>query len=277
MKKAAEPPQDNTQSSKKETRQSFKKAQENQILQQSLPSKIILKKSRKSISTKSNVVFGTQNTPEQIENKLFILFDQLFPKAINDINVISDLLSVQNLRIIVRILNLCTVQDLSTFRKTTLCEKLQKHFQTEHMHEMYEKFLRYQEKIKEEKQKEHELKQQQKKRKEEEEKLLLMAMNEEEEDDSIPDPLEKDEVYQHGNIKKVATPSRIKVQHSEPKGKKVEIPRLIYDDTFDATKAVNFLKIANNFVLEVSERINEMERAVSIMSLRLAELENLYK
>ncbi|KAH0790617.1 hypothetical protein GPJ56_005472 [Histomonas meleagridis] len=213
--------------------------------------------------------FESQHTPEQIEMNIIRLYGNLYPQAIIDPGILSDRISVHELRIIVRVLKICTSADLNSLRKPDLCEKLQSYLQSEHMMEVYQNYVKEKEEARQERIRKREERQ---KQKEELMKKELADLDEEEE------PLEtiEEEEEKSYQLTKKAVPSRLKIPNKPIEGEKIEIPRLIYDETFDPTAATQFLVTANKFVLEVSERLSEMERAVSIMSRRLAELEKIY-
>lgn len=322
-------------------------------------------KSHPSHSTRGAPSFESQMSPEQIETNLIKLFGNNFPEAAKDNLVLSDGLSVRDLRIIVRVLKLCGPSQVNV-RKPILCDFLMKHMQKDHMMESYKKFTEEKEKARLARQKSRE----------EKTKHALEAqsqntvtketapaapttvlattrsqtrhsMNEKsnanssdrrstqqnQRTTSISTTREKqssassNSAQSHSNINMnlnsavnsnsgghvppivplpgltAATSIVVNLgggnsnlssgittrygasslgQNSNNQApplprtrytKEVIIPRLKYDVSFDMKNALDVLQKCNQFVLDVSEKLTEMERALSIMAFKIAELE----
>ena len=121
-----------------------------------------------------------------------------------------------------------------------------------------------------------------KKKKEEKKDDNNKGNSDEEEEDEISD--EESEQRENklkknngnGNNHKRTFPTRKKPQSNGSNLKNIVIPRLKYDEDFNVERAVKFIQSANEFINHVSDRLDDIERAMSIMSFRLSELEKIY-
>jgi hypothetical protein len=77
------------------------------------------------------------------------------------------------------------------------------------------------------------------------------------------------------SIRSEPPPGRRRQVSQEPT-KSILIPRLKYDNTFHAEAALEFVIECNRFVQQLSDRISELERAVSVLHARIVELEVYY-
>lgn len=336
-------------------------------------------KSHPSHSSRGAPSFESQMTPEQIETNLIKLFGNNFPDAAKDNIVLSDGLSVRDLRIIVRVLKLCGPSQVNV-RKPLLCDFLMKHMQTEHMTESYRKFTEEKERARLARQKSREEKtkhtletQSQNTNSAAKETPIPTTstgiattrsqarhnMNEKlssnstdrrstQQNQRSATTREKQSVSSNSGgassysntsqsginlnapgvnsnmanhiptiipLPGLAAAASIVVNLGGAKSnaninsasllnpgngagfdntiagqnptnqvpqfaktryvKEVTLPRLKYDESFDMKKALDILQECNNFVLMVSDRLTEMERALSIMTFKIAELEKI--
>lgn len=333
-------------------------------------------KSHPSHSTRGAPSFESQMSPEQIETNLIKLFGNNFPDAAKDNIVLSDGLSVRDLRIIVRVLKLCGPSQVNV-RKPLLCDFLMKHMQSERMTDAYKKYAEEKErarlarlKSREEKTKHTSEAQNQNavsvtkeapiptttttvattrsqarrsiieksntnsnasttdRRAPQQNQRSIQSSGREKQPvplisgisssnfSNIPQPglnnlssvtssninfsnhvppprihTAAEIVVKNGggnsntNITTISSSvASVDVQMTKDQSttyakarvvKEITIPRLKYDSTFDMKNALNILKECNDFVLKVSDRLSELERAISIMAFKIAELEKI--
>lgn len=230
-------------------------------------------------SVKNAALFNYKMTESQIQRNVIKLYDEQFMQAIYDSEILSDRVSVQDLKIIMRGLNIASGHALNA-KKQILIEQLQSYLQSDFMKELYDKYLLEREENK--KKREEKMK----KKKEEKKDDNNKENKDEEEEDEISD--EESEQRENklkknngngninNNIHKRTFPTRKKPQSNGNNLKNIVIPRLKYDEDFNVERAVKFLQSANEFINHVSDRLDDIERAMSIMSFRLSELEKIY-
>lgn len=324
-------------------------------------------KSHPSHSTRGAPSFESQMSPEQIETNLIKLFGNNFPEAAKDNLVLSDGLSVRDLRIIVRVLKLCGPSQVNV-RKPILCDFLMKHMQKDHMMESYKKFTEEKEKARLARQKsreektKHALEAQSQntatkettpaasttvlattrsqtrhsmneksntnssdRRSTQQNQRTTSSSTTREKQSSASSNSAQSHSNVNMNLNSAASSNSNSGGHVPPiiplpgltaaasivvnlgggnsnlnsgittrfgasslgqnpnnqapplprsrYNKEVIIPRLKYDVSFDMKNALDVLQKCNQFVLDVSEKLTEMERALSIMAFKIAELE----
>jgi hypothetical protein len=75
--------------------------------------------------------------------------------------------------------------------------------------------------------------------------------------------------------KPVVSRRRATSDDSQPR-RLISVPRLKFDKTFHMESALEFVVDCNRFVVQLSDRISELERATSILLSRIDELEKYY-
>ncbi|EAX96561.1 hypothetical protein TVAG_041630 [Trichomonas vaginalis G3] len=103
-------------------------------LRQELSQQQIISKPR---GVKTNIQFYQEMSYEQACFGLLNIFTNNYDKACNDISIISDYLSVRDLRTLVRVLNLCEISDLFNHRKPVLCLMIQSFLNQPLMKDLY--------------------------------------------------------------------------------------------------------------------------------------------
>jgi hypothetical protein len=197
------------------------------------------------------ITFESSLSPEETEQRLCQVLGGSFHDAAMDEAVLSDRLSVKDIRIILRVLGLVHSDQINS-RKRFLMEKLQDFLKGDRMTDVYSKFL--------------DDVSQAEARKESEKKKRNVT-----EETESADSTDKSAGYVHRTLS---------VQRKKPEErvrKVIMIPRLRYDQTFDVVLVVNFLKECNDFILQLSDRLMEMERAVCVLMARIGELEEYYQ
>lgn len=226
-------------------------------------------------SAKNAALFNNKMTELQIQRNVIRLYGEQFMQAIYDSEMLSDRVSVQDLKIIMRGLGIASGHALNA-KKQLLIEQLQSYLRSDFMKELYDKYLVEREENK--KKREEKMK----KKKEEKKDDNNKGNSDEEEEDEISD--EESEQRENklkknngnGNNHKRTFPTRKKPQSNGSNLKNIVIPRLKYDEDFNVERAVKFIQSANEFINHVSDRLDDIERAMSIMSFRLSELEKIY-
>ncbi|OHT03104.1 hypothetical protein TRFO_06742 [Tritrichomonas foetus] len=247
-------------------------------------------KSHASHSAKGAITFESQMSIEQIELNLIKIFGNQFPEASVNELALSDRLSVRDLRIIVRVLKLCDPSQVNV-RKPLLCDYLMKHMREDHMTEVYEKYQEEKEKARlaRMKSKEEKTKTRAQTRSESQASSLSVSHSSSSSQQQISQPSEPQHERNMPNsesnnalAKSTVTREKSKPEMISPSLVKnratceVTIPRLKYDSTFNVKSALATLESCNKFVITVSQRLEELERALSIMSIKVSELEKFY-
>lgn len=229
---------------------------------------------------KNAALFNSKMSESQIQRNVIKLYGDQYMEAIADTDVLIDRVSVQDLKVILRGLRLAAGHALNA-KKQILASQLQSYMQSDHMKELYEKYLVDREEQRKERQRKREEKLKNRKDDNGDEKSNGGKSEEEEDEMSDSENEQKDAGKQkkgNGNNgqHKRTFPMRRKPQSSGNNTKNIVIPRLKYEGDFDVERAVRFIQSANEFINHVSVRLNDIERAMSIMSFRLSELEKVY-
>jgi hypothetical protein len=193
--------------------------------------------------------FDSQTSPEETERRLCSLFGPDFAEASENEFTLSDRLSVRDLRIVIRVLDLMPA-DAVNVRKPILCDCLQHFFKSERMRKAYAEWQETSRK-----------------------KEIAEAP-------PPPGPKEPAEIKRAkspGGDRPAPVVTRRRLGGDERVRKVVVVPRLRFDRQCEGEAMVGFLTECNRFVWELSERIGEMERAVSILYARIVELERFYQ
>jgi hypothetical protein len=197
------------------------------------------------------ITFESHLSTEETEQRICQVLGSAFHDAAVDEVVLSDRLSVKDVRIILRVLSLVHSDQINS-RKHFLIEKLQDFLRSDHMTDVYAKYL-------------DEVSQAEARKEADKKKRSTV-----DETDSTESP-ERSSAYAHRTL------SLAKKRQEERAKKVIVIPRLRYDQTFDVAQVIDFLKDCNDFVLQLSDRLSEMERAVCILMARIGELEEYYQ
>lgn len=224
------------------------------------------KKSRGQIFHSKGIKFISQMSAHSTERNLLRLFCDNIHEAINNKNFVADRLSAYDLRIIVRNLKLCEASQIN-LKKPILIGFLQNYLKDIENLEF----------------KISEIKQSMSKDSNTAEKQALgrskrvkpeNTSSNHHEQTSSPKISQSDTSLKHlsddHNDQFDAIIERV------PNNSDVLIPRLKLDKSFDLKEALNVIQRCNEFVIQVTEKISELERAVSIMSFKIAELSKLY-
>jgi hypothetical protein len=188
-----------------------------------------------------SIAFDSQLAPEETEMRLCKLFGNAFPLTGDDDRGIYDRLSVRDLRVIIRVLDLRPADQINV-RKPELVDCLQRHLLSDHMMAVYTQYLA-----------------------------------DKEERAKAREKTERKKVEKPVRIEPVERISAISRRKPDGTPKKVFlIPRLKNDKTFSMQPALDFLVECNRFVNDMSDRFTEMERAVSVLNARIDELEVFY-
>lgn len=240
---------------------------QDEVIAEPRPKRMGKKRSIKSgqANPKLNSVFETMLGVKTTEQNLFLLFEDNYEQACTDDNIISESLSAQALRIIVRVFKLVDPQHGNP-RKAYLCANLKKYLASDEMREKRVKFFENRDP------KNLNVKKPEKQRKASE---------------NSPSDNEQSELSDESEEKQPAistqkSPGRKKGSNKDKDNPEprfipgVTIPRLKYDATFNTKKALDFITTCNKFIWELSERISEMERALTILNRKLDEIEQYY-
>ena len=246
-------------------------------------------KAMKSHPNKISIVFDSQMSIEQCELNLFKLFGASYPEATVEELIVFDKLSVKELRVIVRVLKICDASQLNV-RKPMLCEYLQNYMKTDDMMEKYERYNEEKEtnKVSRQKSKNEKNKSPYKKdnkntsfsqRSISDTGLDLVSKKSENNDKNDRDDkpnlnskVNSPRSSKEKNKSDSASPMKFKTRDTI----EVVIPKLKFDSTFDVKKALHTLESCNKFVNQVSDRLYEIERALSILTFKVSELEKYY-
>jgi hypothetical protein len=192
--------------------------------------------------------FDSQTPPDETERRLVALFGPDFQEACVDDWTLSDRLSVRDLRVVIRVLDLLPADQVNV-RKPVLCHSLQRHLQAPHMQAIWKQHMETRAESKEES---------------------------EPSDEKEEKPKRQERTRQPASDRPAERPTRRK-QSSEEKARRVVIvPRLRMERPFPLEEAVEFLRDCNQFVRLLSERIAEMEKAITILLTRIKELDKAY-
>jgi len=93
--------------------------------------------SKKSRSIRTNFSFEGTLSVEQVNSGLIKVFGSSFKEACSDSSVVSDFLSVKDLRGIIKNLKICEPTELFNYRKGMLCAMVQSHMLTDSMQQLY--------------------------------------------------------------------------------------------------------------------------------------------
>lgn len=203
----------------------------------------------------SKVLFDSQIPAEETEQKICELFgDQLVEAAMNDL-IISENLSVRDLRVIIRVLDLMTAEQVNV-RKSILIECIQNFLKGERMKEVYSKYLEEMEERGEiEKERADEIRKRH----------------------AVLEPVEIVKVEEPVKVKAPPSPVRRRSPStsalaSESGGKRVAVPRFRLDPSVSIDEQLAFISEMNQFVVNVNRNLCEMERIASVLADRCAEL-----
>lgn len=269
-------------------------------------------KSHASHPVRGSPTFDSQMTQEQAEINLIKLFGNAFLDASKDSLILSDKLSVRDLRIIVRVLRLCGATQVNV-RKPVLCDYLMKHMQKPRMISLFTSYNEEKEKnraarmkSREEKAKNAEQAEQSKKSNRLERSSTSSTRSNRKDNQStstrhsstappspkrqssagnLPLSLTTSSSAESGNksyssqLTSVGSRSNISSVDDQRNraGNEVVVPRLTFDSTFNVKQSLDILQKCNAFVLDVSNKLTELERAVSIMAYKISELEQYYE
>lgn len=216
------------------------------------------------------ITFTSQLSIEATEENLAKVFMKNYEDATKQQLVVSDQLSVRDLRVIVRVLKLCD-STAGNQRKPYLCQMIQNHMKTKAMRAIHERVVN--------------------------ENLIKMASSENDtntrsnttnptsadtEENRGSFDKDGDKHHSHsGRSKKRKANKTIIENTTENQTKQTDpnapiIPRLVLDESFSLPVALEFLQKCNQFVWEISDRLTEMERALTIINRKLDEIEVFY-
>jgi hypothetical protein len=183
------------------------------------------------------IAFHSHMTREESEKQLFQLFGSTFRLAGVNACAMSDRLSVHDLRIVIRVLDLLP-SDKVNVRKPLLVDCLQAYFRSERMLTLHDQYM------------------------------AELPPERVASPPPVPPPKPVRRTQERG-------PPTRRLVNDEPK-KSILVPRLKYDKTFQTEAALEFVLECNRFMQQLSDRISELERAVSILLARIVELEVYY-
>lgn len=224
----------------------------------------------KSREIKSQVNFDQNMNYESICVSLIKVFISNYDSACENDSIISDYLSVRELRTIVKALKLCDGSDIFNHRKPSLCQMVQAFISTDEMKNRHKKYIEEREriaKIRAEKKLERQ------KAQEKENRLV-----------SSKKPTKPKEITTN-----VKTKELYDIEEKQPKKEKsmpiimttLQIPTCTLNTSpktiADSAKALQVLKKLNGYIWELSARISELERAASMLLIKISEAEKLYE
>lgn len=127
-------PQDVATSPRREEKMQQTKEQQNNYMNSS--ENFAISKPR---GIKTNISFSIDMPYDEICRNLTTVFDSNYSDACSELDIISDYLSVRDMRTIVRNLNLCDTSELFNYRKPALCVMIQSFLNQPFMIDLHEK------------------------------------------------------------------------------------------------------------------------------------------
>ena len=195
----------------------------------------------KARAIRTNIPFDASLSYDQVCLNIIKVFEKKYFDAIKDDFLLSDYLSVRDLRVIIKTLKICDSSDLFNHRKPILCYKLQNFMKTELMIDKYNKYM-----LNKNEQPNNTI-------------IEVLPLIKENKIDShinenkpIISPIQNESI---NNFRRFLKPSNFE----------------------ESQQAILFLQETNQFIFKISERITELERAISILLQRINEIELKFK
>lgn len=226
----------------------------------------------KSSNKKRN--FTTAMSQEQVKEALARIFASYYENDSLDQNAISENLSVRKLRVIVHTLKLSTVAETSV-RKSYLCEVLEQFLKTDLM---IVKYRRYQDEKEKSAQRRAEKRLEIEARKEQ-------TIKKDRNIDQIPTqpimPIRTRSYRQRNEIEvQKQTNTESDSDHNLPaiaNVSDIKQDSTIQPITLDnGIRAIQVLQRYNTIIWKLSDKISELEKAISILAVRISEAEEMY-
>jgi len=192
--------------------------------------------------------FESSMSAEQISNHIVVVFSNRYVEACYNENLVSDFLSVRDLRLIVKNLHICETSDIFGHRKPALIRKLQEFMRSEDM--LSKAGISGEEK----------------------EKIMSYKPEKKPEKASSRQPISTENQIV-SNVDQSRN-SEVELDATETESKSFNFSLI---NTTDAQKAYCMIQKFNQLIWDISSRITELERAASILMARLSELEKYYR
>lgn len=206
------------------------------------------------------IQFDSQIPAEETERKLCQLLGEHLVDAASDDMIISDQLSVRDLRVIIRVLDLMTAEQVNV-RKSILLDCIQNFIRSERMKEVYSRYL---EELESAGEIDHERAEELRKK-----HAVLEPLP------PTPD-FPKSEESMRVKSAPPSSPGRRRalagLSTTELSGRRIAIPKLRADVSVPVSEQLEFIAEVNQFVIGVNRDLCEMERIASVLADRCEEL-----
>ena len=225
------------------------------------------------------VTFDSQLSRDETERRICRLFGERYVDAIVDESFLSEQLSVRDLRVIIRLFDLMTAEQVNV-RKTILIECFQNFLRTDRMKDVfYDHLSEMEKKGSIEKDKVAELKEALESqpppappvrhekpsgRATPDKSVEIAAKAEEKSSDAT-------KTRPPGSPMRRRTPSVIS---GDEKSRKIMVPKFRMDPSVSVDQQLEFIKEVNEFVVNINRDLCEMERIASVIADRYAEMKD---